>query len=237
MLSALHLCTLEARRHPVAVAAAEQIQRLPRGGQLLAVAVCGALVFSLLSALLNALYMLAMTLSFVFGGAYMASKAPSKESFEPAFERWFLEDYYPKVAPKLEQASLMGKLEQWLGVNTRQSGASWAYRFWASRCLPAGISDWLPTVSAWGSAHSDRRSVPRMPKPIVRSVSGESCHGDLCGRAQLLDVGSEGQHRFQQSLDPGREGDSMNERAGPLRPPCHAQSSPQRRRQWPTGRH
>mmetsp|Transcript_76960 Transcript_76960/g.249317 ORF Transcript_76960/g.249317 Transcript_76960/m.249317 type:complete len:193 (-) Transcript_76960:334-912(-) len=143
MLSALHLCTLEARRHPVAVAAAEQIQRLPRGGQLLAVAVCGALVFSLLSALLNALYMLAMTLSFVFGGAYMASKAPSKESFEPAFERWFLEDYYPKVAPKLEQASLMGKLEQWLGVNTRQSGASWAYRFWASRCLPAGISDWL----------------------------------------------------------------------------------------------
>mmetsp|Transcript_13380 Transcript_13380/g.31399 ORF Transcript_13380/g.31399 Transcript_13380/m.31399 type:complete len:216 (+) Transcript_13380:77-724(+) len=130
---------------PVVRQVARRFQRLPREGQLMAGLVGIAVGASVLINLLQALFAAATSMMLVFVGAYLAAKRPAIESFEPAFANWFAKDYYPKIAAELTTRQ---RLTKWF-IDQLGSGQTAVYRFWAARCLPAEMSDWLLFRTAW----------------------------------------------------------------------------------------
>lgn len=144
-------CVVQVRNHPTTRRAIRQFHRLPREGQGLALGVATLLVGAVLMCLLKTLLWIAFLVSLASGGALLSAKRPAIESFEPAFRDWFRKDYFPKVADQLAPQGQHSGLRSWL---PGQLGASWfpsgeadpeeaAYQFYAARCLPAQISDWV----------------------------------------------------------------------------------------------
>lgn len=143
---------VQVRNHPTTRRAIRQFHRLPREGQVMTLGVATLLVGTVLMCLLKTLLWVAFWVSLASGGALLSSKRPAIESFEPAFRSWFRKDYFPKVAAQLAPQDQQHRgLLSWL---PGQTGASWlpggesdpeeaAYRFYAARCLPAQISDWV----------------------------------------------------------------------------------------------
>mmetsp|Transcript_34337 Transcript_34337/g.77600 ORF Transcript_34337/g.77600 Transcript_34337/m.77600 type:complete len:229 (+) Transcript_34337:53-739(+) len=133
-----------AARHPMTAGAVNRFINLPNNGKLVAAVVAAVFLTCVLKALFAAFFALASSMCLVFAGAYLSAKRPPASSFEPAFYRWFTEDYYPQVSVRLQRTStVQQKLTQWL---TRQLGsleAPAAYAFWATRCLPAQMTDCL----------------------------------------------------------------------------------------------
>mmetsp|Transcript_28165 Transcript_28165/g.65092 ORF Transcript_28165/g.65092 Transcript_28165/m.65092 type:complete len:214 (-) Transcript_28165:120-761(-) len=137
---------------PVIRVVARRFQQLPREGQLMAGLVGVALGASILIKILQVLLTAATSMLLVLIGAYLTAKRPSIESFEPAFADWFAKDYYPKLAAELTGRQ---RLARWF-MDQLGSGQTAVYKFWASRCLPAEISDWLLFRTAWVNLGSKR---------------------------------------------------------------------------------
>eukprot|EP00747_Dinoflagellata_sp_TGD_P168885 gnl/TRDRNA2_/TRDRNA2_196355_c0_seq1.p1 gnl/TRDRNA2_/TRDRNA2_196355_c0~~gnl/TRDRNA2_/TRDRNA2_196355_c0_seq1.p1 ORF type:complete len:264 (+),score=38.40 gnl/TRDRNA2_/TRDRNA2_196355_c0_seq1:57-848(+) len=81
--------------------------------------------------------------------SYLAPRRPSYGSFEPFFQTWFIDDYYPKVRDLVQrdlaerakkESTILGKVGTFfkgLAASASMSvPASVWYEFWARHCLP-----------------------------------------------------------------------------------------------------
>lgn len=87
------------------------------------------------------------------GGAFLSTRMPPHESFEPFFKRWFYNEYFPKVSQKLQAElqerarsqnvlqSLGTRLQGWVMGQTETLQATAWYELSAKWALPPRFED------------------------------------------------------------------------------------------------